>query len=136
MIQFTFHMGSVAFAAFIIAIFDFIRAVIMIIERGMTEEMKQNCLLRVVFAVTMCCISCIKKTVEIISYYGLVFVAVNGNSFCGGCAKTFGFFSSNAHQCSINALVVFLIRIIAYGVSPLGCAILCWIIVQEEYPKS
>jgi hypothetical protein len=123
-VQFTFHMGSAAFAAFILALFDLVRTIVAYVEYQMKDKVGNNVMVWLAFKVITCCINCLKKTVEIITMYGLVFVSVNGNSFCWACKRTFGFFVSNAGQVAINSLVVFVIRMLAIGTAPLGCAIL------------
>jgi choline transporter-like protein 2/4/5 len=131
-VQFTFHAGSVAFAAFIIAIFDVIRTVVAYVEKQMEKGAGKNFMVWLAFKCIMCCVDCLKRTVKFISYYGLVFVAVNGNSFCGGCFKTFGFFFSNAGQVAINALVISVVRLLAYGTSPLFCALVGFFLCEGQ----
>jgi choline transporter-like protein 2/4/5 len=132
-IQTIFHTGSIAFAAFIIAIFDFIRFCVMYIDRQMNAGGKKpGLVVQLAMKALLCCISCIKKTVEMISYYGLVFVAVNGTSFCGGCAATFRFMANNLGQVSINALIVWLLKMFSLGTVPVACSIVIFYVAEGQ----
>jgi len=125
-----FHTGSLAFAAFIIAIFDFIRFVILYVERQITKTgANKNAMMAILVKCLLYCVACIQRTVKFVSYYGLVFVAVNGNSFCGGCVNSFSFFARNLSQVSINALVVSLMRMFWIGTTPLMCGVVAlWLL--------
>lgn len=46
-------------------------------------------MLRMVVKCFRCGVWCLEKTIRFISFYGLVFVALQGCSFCKGCASTF-----------------------------------------------
>ena len=99
-----YHTGSVAFAAFVIAMCDMLRVIAAYVEKQMGPAGK-NIMVKLAFKCIHCLLACLKKTVEFVSYYGLVFVATQGTSFCGGCYKTFFFFLQNPGQVAINALV-------------------------------
>jgi choline transporter-like protein 2/4/5 len=114
-----YHSGSVAFAAFVIAACDVLRAVAAYVEKQLGPT--SNAMTKILFKCIQCCLSCLKKTVKFVSYYGLVWVACQGTSFCGGCFKTFFFFLQNPAQVSINALVTWLLRLIATLSMPLAC---------------
>jgi choline transporter-like protein 2/4/5 len=131
-IQTVFHTGSLAFAAFIIAIFSLIRTIVLYIEKQSKAAGQQSMAVALVFKGLLCCISCLKKTVEVVSFYGLVFVAVNGNSFCGGCYKTFVLVKDNVAQVSINALVTWLIKMFSLGTTPLACAAITFFITDGQ----
>jgi choline transporter-like protein 2/4/5 len=123
-VQFTFHSGSIAFAAFILAFFDMLRWALAYVERTMRPMAERNPLGRLLFRCLNCCLSCIKRTVEFISFYGLVFVAVNGTNFCKGCFETFQFFLNNMAQVSVNATCIWLLKMLGFGVCPAVCAII------------
>lgn len=123
-VQLTFHTGSVAFAAFIIAFFDLLRTVCAYIEAQMKPAADKNPMIKVAFKCVSCCLACIKKTVKFISYYGLVFVATNGTNFCYGCFETAKFFINNMGQVSINATCVWLLKLLGLGTIPIGCGII------------
>ena len=50
-------------------------------------------------------LACIQKTIENITYYGFIFVAMRGENFCRACGSTFVFIIKYA-QTPINKTVV------------------------------
>lgn len=65
----TKHLGSMAFGALIIAVMQTIRAIVLAIDKNTQELQKGNCLLRLTFQCVQCCLACIQRTVEMITYY-------------------------------------------------------------------
>jgi len=123
-----YHTGSIAFSAFVIAFCDMLRAAAAYIEKQMGPT--NNFMVKLAFKVVNCCLACLKKTVKFISYYGLVWVACQGSSFCAGCFKTFFFFLQNPGQVAINALVTKLLKLVAILSSPLACSIAFYYILD------
>jgi choline transporter-like protein 2/4/5 len=126
-----YHTGSVAFAAFVIAICDMLRAAASYAEAQMGPT--NNFLVKLAFKVLQCCLYCLKKTVKFVSYYGLVFVACTGNSFCMGCYRTFFFFLQNPGQVAINATVTMLLRLVAVLSCPLFCGVVFYYIIDGYF---
>jgi choline transporter-like protein 2/4/5 len=124
-----FHTGSVAFSAFVIAFCDMLRAAAAYLEKQMGPT--NNFMVKLAFKVLNCCLACLKKTVKFISYYGLVWVACQGTSFCSGCFKTFFFFLQNPGQVAINALVTWLLKWISLLSMPLACAVTFYYIMDS-----
>jgi choline transporter-like protein 2/4/5 len=124
-----YHTGSIAFSAFVIAFCDMLRAAAAYLEKQMGPT--NNFMVKLAFKVLNCCLACLKKTVKFISYYGLVWVACQGSSFCAGCFKTFFFFLQNPGQVAINALVTKLLKLIAILSSPLACAVVFYYILDS-----
>jgi len=119
-----FHTGSVAFAAFVIAFFDLLRVIVAYIQRQMAAAGQNGTMMKLAFCCLGCCISCIQRTVKMISYYGLVFVATNGQSFCSACWSTAKFFVKHAGQVTVNGIVIWLIKMISVFTSPITCAMI------------
>lgn len=129
-----YHTGSIAFSAFVIALCDMLRAGAAYLEKQMGPT--NNFMVKLAFKVLNCCLACLKKTVKFISYYGLVWVACQGTSFCGGCFKTFFFFLQNPGQVAINALVTKLLKLVSLLSTPLACAVVFYYILDSVMESS
>jgi len=134
-----YNSGSVAFAAFVIAVCDLVRIIIQYIERQISAKVgaKASCcsygmLILMVVKCLSCCVYCVQKTVKFISYYGLVFVACQGNSFCLACYRTFFFFLQHPGQVGINALVTWLLQIFASFSIPTFCSGMFFFVLQSQ----
>jgi choline transporter-like protein 2/4/5 len=119
-----FHTGSIAFAAFIIALCDLARAIAYYVEKQMEAAgAKKGMAIKLAFKALHCCLACLKKTVKFVSYYGLIWVACTGCNFCSGCFKTFFFFLQNPSQVALNSLVTMLLKLVALFSMPLVCGV-------------
>jgi len=133
----SYHTGSIAFAAFVIALCDMLRAGAQYLEKQMDASgAKKNFMVKMAFVCLHCALNCLKKTVKFVSYYGLVFVACQGTNFCLSCYKTFFFFVNNAGQVAINATVTWLLKVFAMLSSPLFTALVFYYIMDLTLPAS
>ena len=48
---------------------------------------------------------CLQRSVEFVSYYGYVYVALEGGSFCKGCKSTFHLVARFPAQVAVNKTV-------------------------------
>jgi len=116
------HLGSVCFGAAIIALFRFIRLLFAVVEHGMRRAgMGNNMLVRLLFRCIQCCLACFEKTVEYISYWGYVFVAVHGTAFCRSCYDAFRLQMKYPCQTIVNISVKMILRLLLRITIPVGC---------------
>ena len=59
-----YHLGSIAFGAFIIAVVKLVRYVLMTIDKYTKERQKNNLLLRLVMKCCICCLWCLETTIK------------------------------------------------------------------------
>lgn len=128
-----FHTGSVAFAAFVIAFFNLLRAAVTYVQAQMQASQAANALVvKLALCCIGCCIACIERTVKMISYFGLVYVATNGYSFCYACKETIGFFVSEHAQVAVNAVVIWLIWLVSVLTAPFGCTVAAFFLLDAQ----
>ena len=118
------HLGSMVFGALIIAIVQTIRAVVLAIDRQTQDLQKKNKLLKLGIKCLQCCLACVQKTIEFISYYGFIFVAMRGDSFCKACFATMKFVIQYAAQTAVNKTVTLLLTLLIGISTPLLSAVL------------
>jgi len=126
-----YHIGTVAFAALIIAIFQFIRAVITYIQHK--TKGKDNRLVRCILCCLKCCLYCIQKCVDYVSRQALVVTAINGTNFCHSACTAFGLLTSNILRVTaFNVIATFVMFLGKVFISALTtCS--CWIFMQYYY---
>ena len=88
-----YHIGSIAFGAFIVALVKFINAVLTYLQ-GKTAK-KSNPLAVAIFACVKCCLKCLECCLDILSKHGLVFTAIYGTPFCHSCGSAFKILFNN-----------------------------------------
>lgn len=84
-----YHVGSVLFAALIIAIIQFIRACLIYAERKAKESGMNETLRKIIFCCLHCFMKCVECCMNQINRNGLVFVAVYGMPFCPATCAAF-----------------------------------------------
>jgi len=121
-----YHVGSVAFGSAIITVCNLIRIVLATIDYYTRELQQNNLVLKVVMKCAQCCMWCMERTIQFISYHGYVFVAMEGVGFCRGCAETFKLIATYPAQATVNGTVVSLIGLIISYSTPTLCAVLAF----------
>merc|ERR1712167_183576 len=120
------HLGSIAFGAAIITIMTILRIIMSAIDYYTRDAQQSNCMLKMVIKCAQCCIWCLDRTVKFITFYGFIFVAIEGSSFCAACLSTFSFICKYPAQLAVNRLVGNLLRFAITLSIPLGSAALAF----------
>lgn len=94
-----YYLGTVAFGSLLIAILQFIRAVLAYINRKMTDAAKKRGENTTMLNFCGCCISCImtiiQKCVEMVTRNAYIFTAMRGTSFCESAGSVFRVLTAN-----------------------------------------
>jgi len=122
---FRYHLGSIFFGSFVIAVVQLIRVVLMVIDKYTKNQQKKNLLLWFAIKCCQCCMWCLEKTIKYITNYAYIYVAMQGSSFCGACFATFGLIINNAAQLAINSFVRTILSWIQLLGLPFASAWLC-----------
>lgn len=81
-IAFRYHLGTIFFGALLIAIIQFIRAVVLYIEKNYLSKWKNNATAKILIYCLNCCLECIERLIKIISKSAFVITIVKNTSFC------------------------------------------------------
>jgi len=128
------HLGSIAFGAAILTFMTVLRIILNLISYYTKDLQKSNFLLRMVICCTQCCLYCLDRTVKFITYYGFIFVAIEGSSFCGACISTFGFIMKYPAQMGVNRMVAGILSCLISLSIPFGCAFVGFIWIDQMDP--
>lgn len=133
-IAFRYHLGTVAFGACIIAIIQFIRAVVLYIEKH-SKKIKGNPVAKVIFCCIDCCLWCLEKVLKFISKNAYIQTAIHGTKFLSSCKAAFFAIARNiarigsVHVASTAALVVGKVFVVCMSAA---CA---YYILDTEYAE-
>merc|ERR1711920_203699 len=89
-----YHMGSLAFGSFIIAVVQFIRYVMMFLEKQ--AQARKNRVMVYVLKCVQCLIWCFEKCLEYINKLAYIQIALLGTNFCTSAKKAFYLLLRNA----------------------------------------
>ena len=85
-----YHIGTIAFAALIIAIIEFARGCVAYVERHTRGKNGQpNRLQRAVFCIVQSLLACAQWCADKVSSNALIYTAITGDSFCSAAAASF-----------------------------------------------
>lgn len=120
-ITFRYHLGSIAFGSLVIAIVQFIRAVLEYLNKQSQEAQKKNMILRIFFKVIRCCLWCFEKCIKFLTAYAFIIVAMQGKSFCTSCKEVVMMIIKNPVQIGVvNAITAVL-----FFLGKIGIALTC-----------
>lgn len=132
-----YHLGSAAFGALIIAICQLVRYMLATLDYYTKDLQQTNLVFRLAFKCSQCAMWCLQKTIEFVSYFGFVYIALNGTSFCASCKDTFKFLLTpkNAMQTAVNKVVEKLIILMIAWTTPTLMSLFCyaWLSNNDEY---
>eukprot|EP01112_Ceratiomyxa_fruticulosa_P004281 TRINITY_DN1474_c0_g5_i1.p1 TRINITY_DN1474_c0_g5~~TRINITY_DN1474_c0_g5_i1.p1 ORF type:complete len:633 (+),score=82.74 TRINITY_DN1474_c0_g5_i1:275-2173(+) len=93
-----YHLGSIAFGSFLIALIGWFRIVIWLVKHGMQNVKKieqESKLVKALCCWLNCCLVCFQKLIKFIDRIGYVMVSIFGYSFCNGVREGMSLVSSN-----------------------------------------
>mmetsp|Transcript_16710 Transcript_16710/g.46455 ORF Transcript_16710/g.46455 Transcript_16710/m.46455 type:complete len:795 (+) Transcript_16710:42-2426(+) len=127
------HLGSMAFGSFLIAVCWTLQLVLQALELSFSKQKKEGLwLLRLTLKCLVCFMECLKRTVQFISFYGFIYVAVEGDGFCRSCRSTFKLLATHTGQVAINSIVQRLLLLLVGLTTPIGCAIGALLYLEER----
>ncbi|KAL1511023.1 hypothetical protein AB1Y20_005848 [Prymnesium parvum] len=132
-----FHLGSMAFGALILAICQIVRYLLGALDYYTQDLQKKNFVLKLVVKCVQCYMYCLEKTVQFITFYGYIFIALEGSSFCKACRDTFGLVSTYPAQVTVNNTVSALLSMIIGLSIPIVSAFLAFASMEsagEDWP--
>eukprot|EP01083_Nonionella_stella_P027579 75984_1 len=127
-----FHLGSIAFGAFIVAVVKFINAVFTYLQ-GKTAK-KSNPLAVAIFCCVKCFLKCLTCCLDILSKHGLIFTAIYGTPFCHSCGTAFKMYFSNlARVAAVTVISKYLEFLGKIAITILTAGICILVMEQYEY---
>jgi len=83
-----FNLGTIAICAFIIAVIQFLRAVVRYIEKKSGSE-PPNCVKKAVFCLIQCCLKCVECCCDKVNKNALIWTAIFGDGFIVAACSSF-----------------------------------------------
>lgn len=115
---FRFHFGSLCFGSLIIAIVQFIRAILAYIDHNTKELQQSNILIKIFMKVVQCLMWCFEKILKFISKNAYILIAMKGNSFCTSTFNAFSIILGNlARVGTVSFISIFVLLLCKVSVS-------------------
>ncbi|KAL1389165.1 hypothetical protein pipiens_012584 [Culex pipiens pipiens] len=89
-----YHLGTVAFGSFVIAVVQFLRATLKLLMYSIREH--QNRVTTCIFECCQCCLQCFEKFLQYLTRNAYIVTAMHGDSFCSAGKNAFRLLTNNA----------------------------------------
>ncbi|KDO34592.1 hypothetical protein SPRG_00655 [Saprolegnia parasitica CBS 223.65] len=120
---FRYHFGSLTFGAFLIAVVQFLRLVLMYIDKQTKSLQQSNLAVKVAMKIVGCCLWCLEKCIKFISKNAYILVAMKGRSFCSSTKEAFMLIFANMAQVAMTSTIVNLVAFVAVVAISVGCGL-------------
>ena len=90
-----YHLGSVAFGSFLIAVIQLFRSIMLYVDRKFKEAQTKNPLIKCGFKCCHCCLACLEKCLKYLSRNAYILVITRGTNFWKSSVTSFGLLASN-----------------------------------------
>jgi len=107
-----YHLGSLAFGSFIIAVVEFIRYTLLYLQKQ--AEAQKNRVMVMILRITRCCLWCLEKFIKFVNKNAYIQIAINGHNFCTAAKKAFFLILNNALRFGAVALLGSVINLVGY----------------------
>eukprot|EP00440_Ansanella_granifera_P002061 gb/GFBE01002227.1/.p1 GENE.gb/GFBE01002227.1/~~gb/GFBE01002227.1/.p1 ORF type:complete len:527 (+),score=107.63 gb/GFBE01002227.1/:1-1581(+) len=125
-----FHLGTVAFGAFLICTLRVVRIVFTWIARQAKAEGNQCC--AVMAGCCACCVSCVQRYMEFITKNAYIDVALSSTSFLTAAQNAYGFIAADTSKVAILTGACFIVSVgVVAGVFTLTAG-LTWLMVTTH----
>lgn len=109
---FRYHLGSLAFGSFIIALIQFIRYCMKYLEKQAKQQ--KNRVMVLVFKAIQCCLWCFEKCMKFLNKNAYIQIALMGTNFCTSAKKAFFLILRNAIRFGTVAILGSMIHAIGF----------------------
>merc|ERR1740138_179997 len=126
---FRYHLGTVMFGAFVVALVQFIEAVVWYL----TEQAKaqKNKVMEYIGRCLQCCLKCIEKSIKAINRHAYIQVALNGTTFCRSAISGMTLIMTNLARFAASSILSWCVEITGKGFVIVFTAVLGYLIIYE-----
>jgi hypothetical protein len=123
-----YHIGSVAFGSLIIAIIQFIRAILAYIEKKTAKS--NSTFVRYLLKCLQCCMWCFEKCMKFINKNAYIEISIYGFNFCSAAKKAFSTLLANVLRVAalniIGTFVLFMVKVFVMAIVAIISIKLFW----------
>jgi hypothetical protein len=130
-----YHIGTVAFGSFIVALVQTARIVVRVITHYQQRAMGSdpNCVTRAILYSAECCLACFQRLLEFIANQAYIHVAIYGTPFCTSAWSAFNLVLRNVLRFGTAAIVRYLAEVISTVFITALTAVLGYVIVSSMH---
>eukprot|EP00499_Haloplacidia_sp_CaronLabIsolate_P015236 CAMPEP_0196781634 /NCGR_PEP_ID=MMETSP1104-20130614/10011_1 /TAXON_ID=33652 /ORGANISM="Cafeteria sp., Strain Caron Lab Isolate" /LENGTH=754 /DNA_ID=CAMNT_0042151867 /DNA_START=46 /DNA_END=2310 /DNA_ORIENTATION=+ len=133
-----YHFGSIIFGGLVIAIIQFIRAIMAYIDHKTRKIQAKNCLFKVIMKCIHCCLWCFEKIIKFVSRQAYIMIAMYGKSFCSSTMSAVKLILANLARVSVLNFLSFFIMILGKVMVTASAAVVAyfWLTLDKSFQES
>jgi choline transporter-like protein 2/4/5 len=129
-----YHLGTIIYAALIIAIIQFARSCVRYLERACNGGKEPNRIQKLLFKLVNCLLWCLECCLDKVSRNALVFTAIYGDAFCPAVCGSFALVWANLMRLAVINLFSMLVTALGKVFVPLMTVGICGAILVMVEP--
>ncbi|CAE8725909.1 unnamed protein product, partial [Polarella glacialis] len=129
---FRYHLGSLAFGAFILAVVQFIRYLMKYLEKQ--GQAQKNRLMVLILRIVGCCLWCLEKFIKFLNKNAYIQVAIMGTNFCTSAKNAFSLITRNMLRFGVVAILGSVVHAIGFTFIVVTTTGLGYLILQAMEP--
>jgi len=131
---FRFHIGSLAFGSFILAVVQFIKYLLMYLERQ--AEAQKNRIVQMILKCLSYLIMCLERFIKFLTKNAYIQVALRGTPFCTSAKKAFDIIGANFLRFGVVATLGRVVHAIGYVFITSVSTIIGYFILKGMHPEA
>lgn len=112
---FRYHLGSIAFGSFLIAVVQMIRIIFEYYADQIEKANKENPAIKVILCATRYLLDCLERFIKFISKNGYIQMAITGDNFCKSAWNAFCLILKNALRFGTANSIGFIFNVLGVG---------------------
>lgn len=126
-----YHLGTVAFGAFIVALIQLLRVILVFIERKMKEVGERTDAVKFLFRCLHCVLACLERIVKYINKNAYIMTAMTGESFFPAARRALDLLANNALSVGAVNVVGEFVMIFGKVLITAACVIIAWALMDH-----
>jgi choline transporter-like protein 2/4/5 len=135
-----YHVGTVSFASFLVALLQFVRAIFEFLRRRMEAQTAAaatgaSLIFRAVAAMVTCCLWCLERVLVLITESALIVTAIEGKGFCSAARRAVGLIAANTGRyfalSVVTRFMMFTFKLLIALLSTLGFWLYLWHVHED-----
>lgn len=132
---FRYHLGSLAWGAFLVAVITMIRVIFeYIVHQYEKAGMKDNIIFKCITCYIRCILKCLDMCIKFINKNAYIQVALHNRSFCEGAKESFYLMARNAARFNAVGWTGAILLFIGKCLITSACVFLTIILIDAQYP--
>mmetsp|Transcript_80354 Transcript_80354/g.260323 ORF Transcript_80354/g.260323 Transcript_80354/m.260323 type:complete len:934 (-) Transcript_80354:238-3039(-) len=128
-----YHLGSLAFGSFIIAVVMFVRWWLYFLQKQ--AEQQKNRVMACILRVTQCCLACFERFLKFLTKNAYIQVAIMGTDFCTSAKNAFFLILRNAARFGALTILGSVLELIGFMVILSATSVIGYFVLDLLHPE-